>query len=178
MDINYINPFVNALTLMMETMLEITPELQPPYQKTEKLTHGDVSGIIGFGGKGISGSVVISFPTDTALTIYEAMMGESVSCINMDVQDTIGEIANMVAGGAKKEFADAGMSFHISIPTVVVGKEHSLGHKTEIPAVVVPFEIENNKSFTMEISLKINKKDPFATKIEPKTPEKASQEIL
>ncbi len=130
------------------------------YLKSEKLTHGDVSGIIGFGSKDITGSVVLSFPTDTALQLYEKMMGEPVNRINADVQDTIGELTNIVAGGAKQDFAKDGLSFHISIPTVVVGKNHSLGHKVKIPAVVVPFEI-GSIQFTLEVSMKISRKEPI-----------------
>ena len=158
MDVKYINPFISSITNAMETMLGVTVEMQPIFLKSEKLTHGDVSGIIGFGGKDISGSVVLSFPTDTALKVYEKMMGEPAMRIDSDVQDTIGELANIVAGGAKKDFSEDGLSFHISIPTVVVGKNHSLGYKIDIPAVVIPFKIGKN-SFTLEVSMKINNSD-------------------
>jgi chemotaxis protein CheX len=163
MDVKYINPFVNSVANTMQTMLGVTVEMQPIFLKGEKLTHGDVSGIIGFGGKDVSGSVVLSFPTDTALKVYEKMMGEITSRINNDVQDTIGELANIVAGGAKKDFSEEGLSFHISIPTVVVGKNHTLGYKIDIPTVVIPFNLGKN-TFTMEISMKLNNSDYFQRK--------------
>jgi chemotaxis protein CheX len=169
MEVKYINPFVNSVLNAMETMLGITPDRLPPFLKSANLTHGDVSGIIGFGGKDISGSVVLSFPTETALGVYEKMMGEPASRINSDVQDTIGELTNIVAGGAKKDFSEEGLSFHISIPTVIVGKNHALGHKFDIPAVVVPFRI-GKSAFTMEISLKIGNSDPFHKSIGSSNP--------
>jgi chemotaxis protein CheX len=154
MEVKYINPFINSVMNTMETMLNVAPDQSPPFLKNEKLTHADVSGVVGFGGKDISGSVVLSFPTETALNVYEKMMGESATRISSDVQDVIGELTNIVVGGAKKIFADNGFSFHISIPTVIVGKNHALGHKYDIPVIVVPFKIDHN-SFNMEISMKI-----------------------
>ena len=154
MEIKYIKPFINSVMNTMETMLNVTPDQSPPFLKNEKLTHADVSGVIGFGGKDISGSVVLSFPTETALNVYEKMMGEPAARISGDVQDVIGELTNIVVGGAKKTFSDDGFSFHISIPTVIVGKNHALGHKYDISAIVVPFKIDQN-SFNMEISMKI-----------------------
>jgi len=163
MDVKYINPFISSLTNTMETMMGVTVEMQPIFLKSEKLTHGDVSGIIGFGGKDISGSVVLSFPTITALRVYEKMMGEPAPRINSDVQDIIGELANIVAGGAKKDFSEEGLSFHISIPMVVAGKNHVLGHKSDIPTVVIPFRLGKN-IFTMEVSMKLGNSDPFLKK--------------
>jgi len=69
-------------------------------------------------------------------------------------------LANIVAGRAKKDLSEDGLSFHISIPTVVVGKNHSLGHKVDIPAVVVPFNIGKN-TFTMEVSMKLSNSNPL-----------------
>jgi chemotaxis protein CheX len=155
MDLKYTNPFIDSMNNVLKTMLGVTAEMQPLFLKTERLTRGDISGIIGFGGKDISGSLVLSFPTDTALEIYGKMMGETPDGISIDVQDSIGELTNIVAGGAKKIFSEQGLSFHISIPTVVIGNNHSLGYRMDIPTVVIPFKIGTD-NFTMEISMKIN----------------------
>ncbi|MBD3166849.1 chemotaxis protein CheX, partial [bacterium] len=129
MDVKYINPFIQSLMNTVEMMLGVTPAMQAPYVKEDKVTQGDITGIIGFAERNITGSVALSFPSVTALNVYEMMTGEAVTEINRDVQDSIGELANIVAGGAKTELAKMGLSFHISIPSVIVGKNHAITHK-------------------------------------------------
>lgn len=139
-------------------MLGLTPERQNAFIKDDATAGGDVSGIIGFADKNISGSVALSFPIATALKIYELMMGEKVDHINPDVQDSVGELANIVTGTAKSEFSNMNVTFHISIPTVVVGKNHRIAHKVGTPVVVIPFKLDEDLEFTLEISMKIDGK--------------------
>ncbi len=81
-----------------------------------------------------------------------------MQCDADDVRDSIGELTNFVAGGAKKELAEQDLTFDISIPTVVMGKNHTLTHRGGTPVVVIPFMLDNC-SFIMEISLKIEGKN-------------------
>lgn len=157
MDVKYINPFINATVMTIEMMLGSTPVRQAPYMKDNSIAQGDISGIIGFADRKLSGSVALSFPTSSVLKVYESMMGEKVSRVNTDVQDSVGELANIIAGTAKKEFDEIDVQFHISIPTVVVGNNHTITHKAGTPVVVVPFKMEGDIEFTLEISMKIEK---------------------
>jgi chemotaxis protein CheX len=130
-----------------------TPVRLAPSLKQDNCAKGDISGIIGFAGKTVHGSVALSFPQETVLKIYSLMVGDVATKINNDVQDTVGELANIVAGSAKTEFDKQGMDFHISIPTVVVGPNHTIIHKGNTPVVLIPFQLESCE-FVMEISLK------------------------
>ncbi len=153
MDVKYINPFVNALSNVMETMLEVSPARGTPYLKGENMTQGDISAIIGFAGLNIQGSIALSFPTSVALKIYSLMMAEKVYRITSDVQDVVGELANIIAGGAKSELAEEGLSFNLSIPTVVTGMGHSLGHVINVPVMVIPFSVGKHH-FVMELTMR------------------------
>lgn len=164
MDVKYINPFINSLVNTMETMLGVSPERETPFIKNNNMASGDISGIIGFASPEVVGSIAMTFPDKTALKVYELMMSEPVASLNDEVQDTIGELANIVAGGAKEEFSHLGISYHISIPTIVLGKNHTIGHKGSIPVVVVPFDIKNHP-FYLEISMKIKPGLPSAHKL-------------
>lgn len=155
MDVKYINPFINSLINTLEMMIGVAAESKPPYVKEDSVTPGDITGIIGFAEKDISGSIALSFPEDTALKIYNAMTGDNMLKITKDVEDSIGELANIVAGGAKTVLATEGLSFHISIPSVVVGRNHTINHKADAPIVVIPFQLDKHR-FVMEVSMKIN----------------------
>lgn len=155
MDAKYIDPFVNAVLYTFHTMLGVTPERQEPQMKNDNHACGDVSGIVGFAAKNIYGSVALSFPSETAIRSYRMVVGDNVTLVTDDVRDMVGELTNIVAGGAKKVFAENDLSFDISIPTVVVGKNHTLSHRGGTPLALVQFGLEGG-SFVMEISLKVD----------------------
>lgn len=153
MDVQYINPFIDAVMNCMETMVGITPDRKPPYVKTDKANQGDISGIIGFAAVNVSGSIALSFPKESALKIHNTLMGENVFEITTEVRDGIGELTNIVAGGAKSKLSEMGISFNISLPTIIVGREHEIHHKTDSPVIVVPFELRKHR-FLMEVTMK------------------------
>lgn len=135
-------------------MMGESPQRLAPYSKEHSATQGDISGIIGFTNEAISGWVAICLATDSALKIYELMMGDPVDDLNADVRDSVGEIANIIAGNAKALFSDQNFSFNITIPTVIVGKKHTISQSSGTNVVVVPFKLENDITFTLEISMK------------------------
>ena len=153
MDVRYINPFMRSVANATQTMLGIEAQALQPIVKKENRAHGDVSGIIGIASANIYGSVAISMPSETAVELFNKMMGDTVTEITDDVRDMVGEFTNIVAGSAKKDLAEMNLSFDISIPTVVVGKNHIISHKGGIPVVVIPFQF-GKYGFEMEISIK------------------------
>ena len=155
MNVNLINPFLKSVHNVMETMLQVTPVQSAPFAKKNNLTNGDISGIIGFAEKKCSGAVVLSFPKPTALKVFRLLTGLESNRLGGDVQDAIGEMANMVAGGAKSEFSKDGISFHLSIPTVVVGQNHIMSQLAENPVIVVPLSLDNEKFF-LEVSMQLD----------------------
>jgi chemotaxis protein CheX len=153
MDVKYINPFITALNNTFEMMLGSLPERDGIYLKDDALTSGDITGVIGFAEKNITGTVSLSFPEATALHLYHLMTGENVFQITRNVQDSIGELANIVAGGAKTILSESGFTFHISIPSVIIG-QHKISHKVNTPVIAVPFNLDR-RHFVMEVSMKI-----------------------
>ena len=141
----------------METMIGIKPNRLDLFLKEGSQASGDITGIIGFADKNIVGSVALSFPTDTALMIYNTMMKENVSSASREVMDLTGELTNIIAGDAKQELAKTGLSFHISIPTIIVGKNHTIHHQLDTPVLVIPFTLNDKHEFLVEITLKVNK---------------------
>jgi chemotaxis protein CheX len=167
MDVKYINPFINAVVTTFETMVAVSPERLDPFIKNHAMAQGDISGIIGYASKDIIGSIAMTFPQETAQSIYQLMMGEEVTEINEEVKDTVGELANIIAGTAKTEFSSLNIAYHISIPTVVVGKSHTISHKGGIPVVVIPFKM-GELMFYMEVSMKLNSVTAVAQKLRAK----------
>ncbi len=139
MDVQYINPFVLAIKRVFETMVQTKVQVGKPFVKHDPSASADVSGVIGFSGDA-AGSVVLSFPERVAIEAASKFAGVPIDQHHPDFADAIGELANMVAGNAKKEFR--GMSVSISLPNVIIGKEHVVSTSRSVPRVVIPCETE------------------------------------
>lgn len=123
MKAEYLNPFVHATRNVLETMAQTKLTGQKPHLKEGVSTYGDVTGIIGMASETVEGSMTISFPAACILQIVSRMlMEEPKTTIDNDIVDAVGEITNMICGGAKAEFGKLGMSFNLATPTMVTGK--------------------------------------------------------
>lgn len=139
MNAEFINPFIAALLNVLQTMAQI--ELIPgkPNKKNDDKAGGDISGLIGMVGDNIQGSMSISFEEGLALDIMNKMIGEKPVTIDSDVQDMVGEITNMICGGAKNELDQKGFDFGMATPMVVSGKSHTINHQVDGKKMVMPF---------------------------------------
>ena len=135
MDARYINPFIGAVCNTFETMCGMAVRVGKPKLKTDDKPLTDVSGIIGFSGDA-AGSVVLHFSFDTASKIATAFAGMEITPQHPDFADAIGELANMVAGGAKSTFE--GFSIDISLPNVVIGESHNVSPMKNAPRILIP----------------------------------------
>jgi chemotaxis protein CheX len=149
MDIRYINPFIGAIQNIFNTMINVPFKLGKPYLKKDRLPPHEVSAIIGLSGS-VSGCVVINLSQAIALELVSALTGETVTELNDDCTDAIGEIANMVAGNAKTDFP--GKNNAISVPSVIIG-QHEVSYPTGLPIIVIPIEMAKGQ-LVLEIAIK------------------------
>jgi len=153
MDVELINHFLNAVYECMETTVRIQPERQSPYLKDNHLTQGDITGTIVFAEKGVMGSISLGYPAETILKIYNILADGTESSLTKEVQDLVGELTNIVAVGANKEFSQSGISFKISTPIVIVGKNRTIHHQIRTPVTAIPFLLDKSP-FTLEVTMK------------------------
>lgn len=122
MRVDYINPFINSVHKLFATMLHA--EVQPgqlSIAKSGGAPH-DVTALIGLSGPA-RGTVVLSFPTKTALNMVNSLLEIEAQEINRTVTDGVGELVNIVAGSAKTDcFEEESEPLNLSLPTVVRGK--------------------------------------------------------
>ncbi len=148
-----LNPFIQATGEALRTMAGIDPVRGAPRLKGREDTSYDVSGIVGLTGQ-VQGFVVLSFGEAAALDVVRHFCGERVTSIDERVKDAVAELANIVAGGAKRVLSDAGYSLRISIPSVVVGKSHVISRPRGVPCFEIPFSIQAG-AFGVELCLKL-----------------------
>lgn len=139
MNVEFINPFLSSLINVLSTMAQTQLKPGKPRIKTDEKACGDVSGLIGMVGPQTRGSFSITFDEQLALTIMERMLGERPDSINEEVTDMVGEITNMVTGGAKNLLGQKGFDFDMATPIVVSGKDHTITHKNQGKKILMPF---------------------------------------
>ena len=66
------------------------------------------------------------------------MLGERPDNLDHDVVDAIGELTNMIAGSDKSHLEQFAMS--LSLPNVVMGKNHIVEFPRGITPIGIPFE--------------------------------------
>ena len=149
MDVKYINPFLVAVQNVFDTMLSLPFKLGKAHIKDDPLPLYEVSGIIGLSGD-VTGSVVISLSRQIACQLASALSGENLTELNDDCIDAIGEITNMIAGNAKKDFP--GDHNSLSIPNVVIGR-HKVAYPKGTPIIALPCETSAGR-LAIDIALK------------------------
>lgn len=142
MEAKFVNPFLSSLLNVLNTMAQLELKPQAPRLKKDDVARGDVSGVIGMIGPTTKGSFSISFDKSLSLEIMNRMLGERPKAITDEVTDMVGEITNMVTGGAKRILADEGYEFNMATPIVVSGPGHTIQHKTDGPKILMPFVSE------------------------------------
>ena len=150
MDVSYINPFIIATNSCFKTMMTIEIHAEQPILKRMPFPTYDISGVIGLSGDA-QGSISLSFPEPDAINFVKKMLGGAEHLSEDEMTDGIGEIVNIIAGNAKQYLTKYNLS--ISLPSVIIGKRHTLAGQSGSPTIVVPFSSDQGK-FIMEVSLK------------------------
>lgn len=145
----YINPFIKAVVEVIRVMAFKKAKASKPYLKKDDLATGDVSAIVGMTGQS-NGTFSLSFEEKCVLAIASSMFGETITKLDRDVTEVVGEIANMVSGQARRELEGLGLVLDGAIPSVFGGTNHNILHFTDGPKIAIPFKIEEG-AFTMEV---------------------------
>jgi chemotaxis protein CheX len=96
-----------------------------------------ISGIIGLAGTH-KGVLAIHLPYRVAMAITGSFLGMEVDEINADVEDAVGELANMLGGNVKSILSENGRDINLSMPTTIAGKEYDFQPTKDAESLVIP----------------------------------------
>ncbi len=150
MDQSYIIPFVKSVQNVFDTMLQLPVQVGAPSLKKPGSPSFDVTGIIAMSGD-VEGNVTLSFPTATAERVVSLFTGMELNQTHEDFADAVGELVNMISGGAKAQFT--GKQVSISCPSVVIGSDHLVFGSKDLICIVIPCSSDCG-DFSVEISMK------------------------
>lgn len=145
--LEFSKPFIDAIKNVFETMVFANLDTQKPSIKTDDISRGDISAILGLSGEiekngtklQYKAMLVISFPYETYFKVAGAMLGETYTSYVPDIHDLGGEIVNMVVGNAKRTLKTMGYTSNMAIPSMIEGKSHSIKYPTGTHVVLIPF---------------------------------------
>jgi chemotaxis protein CheX len=138
MDTAYIAAFVSSVQNVTSTMLDLSVEVGKPRMHDSASPGNDVSAIIGLSGDCV-GSVAICFSTQTAAAMVGRFVGMEIDPESPDFTDGVGELANMIIGGAKSKFS-GDQNISISCPSVILGSGHRVFQQKDMPVIEIPVQ--------------------------------------
>lgn len=135
MKAEYINPFIESVSMVFENMLDCGVELGSVSIAETPNEAPDIIGVIGLSGEA-RGSVVLRFPVRTALNVISKMVDDDFKSVDSSVIDGVGELVNIIAGNAKTKL-DCNLS--LSLPSVMRGDLCRLNNLKNVVWLELPF---------------------------------------
>jgi chemotaxis protein CheX len=129
---------------VFSTMVMMELRDESPLSETVDHFHDSISGMVGFAGI-YSGALSIHCPFSLARKITSGMLGMECDEIDDDVNDALGEIANMLGGGIKHALSTSGLDVKLSTPTVISGENYKVKSLSDSNSVVIPFYREDER---------------------------------
>ena len=86
-----------------------------------------------------NGLVCVHLPWPLAISFTSLMLGMEVTEIDDDVNDAMGEIANMIAGSFKQHLSKGGSDIQLSTPSVVNGSNYVISSGKNLENITLKF---------------------------------------
>ena len=130
-------------------MMEISVNGEP-MTKSLPLTES-ITGVIGLAGTH-KGVLAIHIPNKVAMAITSSFLGMDVDEINEDVEDAIGELANMLGGNVKSILSENGRDINLSLPSTITGRQYDFQPTKDADRIIIPFQCEAGE-FSIDLQL-------------------------
>lgn len=118
--------------------------------KSEPLVES-ISGVIGLAGTH-KGVLAIHIPNKVAMAITSSFLGMDVDEINEDVEDAVGELANMLGGNVKSILSENGRDINLSLPSTITGQQYDFQPTKEAERIIIPFRCDAG-DFSIDLQL-------------------------
>ena len=152
MNVDHINPFIEASQQVFQMMIGIKPHLGNVHLKDSPYAGDAVAVIVGLTGK-IRGQVIISLSIDTAKSIASKMMDDAPIEVLDDIsKSAIAELGNMIMGNTATILFSRGIGVEITPPSLLMGEKITIS-PSNMKAICVPLDLGEEHSVSIDISL-------------------------
>lgn len=152
MNVEYINPFVEASQQVFQMMTGIKPGLGKVHLKNSPYSGDSVAVIVGLTGE-MRGQVIISLSIQTAMSVASIMMGGMpVDKFDDIPKSAISELGNMIMGNTATILSGKGIGIEITPPSLLMGEKITIS-QSNMKTICVPLELGDDKKVEIDISL-------------------------
>jgi chemotaxis protein CheX len=142
MDVTFINPFIDAVILVLSTTASTEVTRESLFVRTNDQISGDISAVIAMRSSVFTGSMAVAFEDRCFLDLVGKMLGDTFTEITPDIQDAAGELCNQIFGVAKRKLNEKGFDIQMAIPSVIIGKGHRIKHMVDGNCLAVRFKTD------------------------------------
>lgn len=129
---------IESVIEIFSTMVMMEIAVNGDFQKSCLPLNESISGVIGLAGTH-KGVLAIHIPNQVAMAITGSFLGMDVDEMNADVEDAVGELANMLGGNVKAILSEKGRDIDLSLPSTIIGKHYDFQPTREAERIVIPF---------------------------------------
>ncbi len=148
-DLRCMEPFTSSVENVFRTMLKLPVTAGTPKDGAHTEGEKHVRATVKLTGQ-VLGAVTLIFPEKTAEAAIKAFIGRVPTFGGADYRDAVGELANMVAGGAAVRIP--GRRVAISCPSVAVSPTPAAKAQPNAVCMTIPFTIAAG-TFAVEVVL-------------------------
>ena len=152
MDLELVGPFIRSTVNVLRTMAQTELKVGKIAPKTDRKTSGVVTGVIGMASELITGNLILSFDKPAIIGVVSRMLMERHHDVTDQVVDAVGELTNMICGGAKSELNQKGLAFSMATPMMLRGQNIEISQFCDGPLMSIPFQTQDGW-FVVETNL-------------------------
>lgn len=154
MNVEHINPFIEASQSVLMMMTGKKPNLGQVYLRKSPFRSDNIAVIVGLTGK-IRGQVIISLSKGSALSVASAMMGGAPVLEFDDISSSaISELANMIMGNAATLLASRGIGIEITPPSLLMGEKLMIS-QANMKTVSIPLGLDEGNIMEIDVALEV-----------------------
>jgi chemotaxis protein CheX len=148
----FINPFLQAATEVLESELSAAPARGTIGLQRSAYTSDEVTAVVAVTGE-LAGMVLIAMTNATARAIVSKMMGQDFPELDALAQSGIAEIGNVITGRAAVLLSEAGFPSDLAPPMLLIGHGTMIS-TLDVQRLVIPLETELGK-IEIQVALKV-----------------------
>lgn len=142
---------IEATKEIFSQMVMMQISVSGDYTNTSAALNNSISGVIGLAGTH-KGVLAIHIPQRVAMAITSGFLGMDVEEINADVEDAVGELANMLGGNVKSILSENGRDIDLSLPSTIIGQRYDFQPTKEAERLIIPFTCDAGE-FVVDLQL-------------------------
>lgn len=152
MNIEYINPFIEASQTVLQQMAGLEAKLGKVYLKTSPYSSESIVIIVGLTGK-IRGQAIFTMTKTLGMSIASCMMcGMPVTELDEISKSAISELTNMILGNTATILYNRGINIEITPPSLLMGDNLQIT-PNRMKTVCVPLLLNNGEALELDISV-------------------------